>query len=64
MNLGYFVGVGGDDLVDESVNGSGVGRLKPHFFGQISRIFFRGVPEFGKELLGLAVGDGPCLDEV
>ena len=64
LNFGYFVRVAGDDFVDESINGSSVGGLKPHFLGQSSRIFFRGIPESGKELLCLAVGDGACLDEV
>ena len=64
MDLGDFVGVGGDDFIDEAVDGSGVGGFEAHFLGQGSRVFIGSFPEGGEELAGLAVGDGAGFDEV
>ena len=32
LDFGDFVGVGGDDFVNEAIDGAGVGRLEAHFF--------------------------------
>ena len=65
LNFGDFVGVVGDDLVDERIRWLRVSAgSKPISLARVAGSLSGGVPEGGEELFGLVVGDGAILDEV
>lgn len=64
LDLGNFIWVGGDDFIDDGVDGSSVGGLEAHFFCQGGGVLFGSFPKGGEEVFCLGVGDGASFDEV
>ena len=61
---GDFVGIGGDDFIDNAVHGAVVGRFEAEFLGEGGGVFFGCIPEGGEEVLGLVSGDGVGFEKV